>query len=72
MSRFTEAQLEQAIIELLDREDYPHVLGKIFWTPDPSSRTRSGTWVTVKANQYHYPGPAVTVKVSQYHYSSFR
>ncbi len=34
MSRFTEAKLEQAIIELLGREDYPHVLGKNLWTPD--------------------------------------
>jgi len=28
MSKFTEAQLEQAIIELLGEEDYPHVLGE--------------------------------------------
>ena len=34
MSRFTEAHLEQAIIELLDQENYPQVLGKTLWTPD--------------------------------------
>ena len=28
--KFTEAQLEQAFIELLGQEDIPHVLGEIF------------------------------------------
>jgi type I restriction enzyme R subunit len=33
MSKFTEAQLESAIIERLGKEGYPHVRGELHFSP---------------------------------------
>ncbi|WP_291323678.1 type I restriction endonuclease subunit R [Desulfonatronospira sp.] len=52
---FTEAQLEQAIIELLGREDYPHVLGESL-TREPGEVLIKDDLRTFLKRQYGHEG----------------